>query len=78
MKNLVYYVYKMFTCAFIYVTMYTEPYRYNKEINRMIRDKIIEMLKQKSIREQHKVTKLRWQKAELERLIDQKKNRQQK
>lgn len=43
----------------------------------MIRDKIIEMLKQKSIREQHKVTKLRWQKAELERLIDQKKNRQQ-
>lgn len=43
----------------------------------MIRDKIIEMLKQKSIREHHKVTKLRWQKAELERLIDQKKNQQQ-
>ncbi len=67
----------MFTCAFIYVTIYTEPYRYNKEINRMIRDKIIEMLRQKSLREHHKVTKLRWQKAELERLIDQKKNQQQ-
>lgn len=43
----------------------------------MIKEKIIEMLKQKSILEQHKVIKLRWQKAELERLIDQKKNRQQ-
>lgn len=41
----------------------------------MIKEKIVEMLKQKSVREQHKVTKLRWQKAELERLIDQKKNR---
>lgn len=67
----------MFTSAFIYVTIYTEPYNYNKEINRMIKEKIIEMLKQKSILEQHKVIKLRWQKAELERLIDQKKNRQQ-
>lgn len=43
----------------------------------MITEKILEMLKQKSIREQHKVIKLRWQKAELERLIDLKKNRQQ-
>ena len=67
----------MFTSAFIYVTIYTEPYNYNKEINRMIKEKIIEMLKKKSHREQHKVTKLRWQKAELERLIDQKKNRKQ-
>lgn len=43
----------------------------------MIKDKIAEMLKQKSLREQHKVTKLRWQKAELERLIYLKKNQQQ-
>lgn len=43
----------------------------------MIKEKIIEMLKKKSHREQHKVTKLRWQKAELERLIYLKKNQQQ-
>ena len=43
----------------------------------MIRDKIIEMLKKKSVREQQEVIQLRWKKAELERLINQKKNRQQ-
>jgi hypothetical protein len=43
----------------------------------MIKEKIIEILKQKSVREQHNVTKLRWQKAELERLINLKKNQQQ-
>lgn len=70
-------IFYWFTAPFIYVIIYTEPYNYNGEENNMIRDKIIEMLKKKSVREQQEVIRLRWKKAELERLINQKKNRQQ-
>lgn len=39
----------------------------------MIKDRIIEMLKKKSVRERQEVIRLRWKKAELERLLQQKK-----
>lgn len=39
----------------------------------MLKDRIVEMLKKKCVREQQEVIRLRWKKAELERLIQQKK-----
>lgn len=39
----------------------------------MIKDKLLQILKKKSLARQQEVIQLRWKKAELERLIQQKK-----
>lgn len=50
-----------------------EPCRNGRKRYFMIKDKILEMLKKKSGCERQEVIRLRWKKAELERLLQQKK-----